>query len=122
MPERLINISIRIADHPRIPLRIPQSQEEAARRAEANINELWSKWSGMDEFRDKSSGEILAMVTFRFAQLYYSNLEAAQNIDSVLANLEQKLDGFLLQGLPELTPPAADKAEESAPRSAGRRP
>lgn len=101
MSEKLINISIRIADQPRMPLRIPADQEELVRRAEANINELWQKWSQRQEFRDKTSGEILAMVTFRFAQLYYSNLEATENIDKILGTLEQKLDNFLQPSDPQ---------------------
>ncbi len=40
MNEKILNISIRIADQPRMALRIPASQEEVVRRAEANINEL----------------------------------------------------------------------------------
>lgn len=103
MTEKLLNISIRIADQPRLPLRIPQSQEEIVRRAEANINELWRKWSAMDEFKDKSSAEILAMVTFRFAQLYFSLEEASTKVDSILGGLEADLDRILLD-LPEPTP------------------
>ncbi|MCM1162950.1 MAG: cell division protein ZapA [Muribaculaceae bacterium] len=96
-PDRIINISIRIADQPRIPLRIPAHQEETVRRAEENINALWQAWKAKEEFSDKSPAEILAMVTFRFAQLYYSNLEASQNIDKVLAGLESSFDDLLLE-------------------------
>ncbi len=102
--DRIINISIRIADLPRIPLRIPRDQEETARRAEANINELWQKWSAKEEFSDKSPAEILAMVTFRFAQLYYSNLEASQNLGKVLAGLESSFDDLLLEDVRPDTP------------------
>ncbi|MCM1521911.1 MAG: cell division protein ZapA [Muribaculaceae bacterium] len=96
-PDRIINISIRIADQPRIPLRIHAGEEETVRRAEENINALWKKWSAMEEFSDKSQAEILAMVTFRFAQLYYSNLEASQDIDKVLEGLEASFDAILLE-------------------------
>lgn len=37
------------------------------------------------------------MVTFRFAQLYYTNLEAAESIDRVLDGLEQEFDSLLLE-------------------------
>ena len=77
-------------------LRIPASQEEVVRKAEANINELWRKWSAMAEFKDKSSAEILAMVTFRFAQLYFSSEEASQKVDKTLEDLEKKLNRLLL--------------------------
>lgn len=97
--DRIINISIRIADQPRIYLRIPRSQEETVRRAEANINELWRNWSAMEEFSDKSPTEIMAMVTFRFAQLYYSNLDATQQLDRTLAGLESEFDSLLLDDI-----------------------
>ncbi len=99
MTDRLLNISIRIAGLPRIPMRIPAHEEENVRLAEANINELWQKWSAMDEFRDKTSAEVLAMVTFRFAQLYYNTVETSQKLDSVLQELEKELDSLLLQDL-----------------------
>lgn len=99
MYEIIHNISIRIADLPRIPLTVPESQEPLVRRAEENINGLWKKWKERDEFRDKSSAEVLAMVTFRFAQLYYSNLEAAESLDHILGSLEQELDSLLLDDI-----------------------
>ncbi|WP_303027229.1 cell division protein ZapA [Duncaniella muris] len=95
MNEKILNISIRIADQPRMALRIPASQEEVVRRAEANINELWRKWSAMAEFKDKSSAEILAMVTFRFAQLYFSAEEASVRADKTLESLERSLDRII---------------------------
>lgn len=96
MTDKLLNITIRIADHPRIDLRIPQSEEEVVRKAEANINELWRKWSKRDDFKDKSPGEILAMVTFRFAQLYFSAEMASRKIEATLEGLEKTLDRLLL--------------------------
>lgn len=95
MTEKIINISIRIADLPWLPLNIPLSQEEIVRRAEANINDLWRKWSRKTEFKDKSSAEILAMVTFRFAQEYYSVLESYGRVDRLLENLESGLTELL---------------------------
>lgn len=106
MTDKILNISIRIADQPRMPLRIPASQEEIVRRAEANINELWRKWSAMDDFKDKSSAEILAMVTFRFAQLYFSSVEASSRVDKTLEGLEKSLDRMLF----ELTSDGTDTA------------
>lgn len=95
MTEKILNISIRIADQPRMALRIPASQEEIVRKSEANINELWRKWSAKSDFKDKSSAEILAMVTFRFAQLYFSAEEASRRVDMALRDLETSLDKML---------------------------
>ena len=106
MNEKTLNISIRIADQPRMALRIPASQEEVVRRAEANINELWRKWSAMAEFKDKSSAEIQAMVTFRFAQLYFGAMEMSDRVDKTLSGLEKSLDKMLF----ELTPDSGNPA------------
>ena len=89
-----LNITIRIADQPRIYLTIPHEEEEAARRAEANINELFRSWS--DRFKDKTPGEILSMVTFRFAHLYFQAEARAESVDATLASLEKGLDDALL--------------------------
>lgn len=99
MSDKIHNISIRIADLPRIQLAVPSSQEPLVRRAEENINGLWRKWKERDEFRDKTSAEVLAMVTFRFAQLYYSNLEAGESLDRILDDMEQTFDGLLLDDI-----------------------
>ncbi len=106
MTDRQLNISIRIADLPRIPLRIPAKEEETVRLAEAKINELWKKWSAKDEFSDKTSAEVLGMVTFRFAQLYYSTLATSQNLDNVLEKLEKEFDSLLLH---DIAPDSGEK-------------
>ena len=97
MTDKQLNITIRIADLPRIPLSIPASREELVRRAEENINILWTIGKEREEFKDKSSAEILAMVTFRFAQLYYANLDASENLMQTLADLEANFDRLLLR-------------------------
>lgn len=99
MTEKKQNITIRIADQPRIPLVVPLDQEPLVRRAEESINALWHAWRDKEEFKKKSSAEILAMVTFRFAQRYYANLQASESIDGVLGELEQTLDDLLLDDL-----------------------
>ena len=38
MNDKQLNITIRIADLPRIPLKIPPAKEEIIRKAEENIN------------------------------------------------------------------------------------
>lgn len=99
MSDEIQYISIRIADLPPIRLSIPRSQVSLAKRVEESINGLWSKWKERDDFRDKSSAEILAMVTFRFAQLYYSNVEAAAHLEETLKEMEQSFDALLLDDI-----------------------
>ena len=99
MSDEIQYISISIADLPRIRLSIPNSQVPLVRRVEENINGLWRKWKERDDFRDKSSAEVLAMVTFRFAQLYHSNVEAAAHLEETLRGMEQSLDALLLDDI-----------------------
>ncbi|MDE6065858.1 MAG: hypothetical protein K2G27_03455 [Duncaniella sp.] len=99
MSDEIQYISISIADLPRIRLSIPNSQVPLVRRVEENINGLWRKWKERDDFRDKSSAEVLAMVTFRFAQLYYSNMEAVAHLEETLGGMEQTFDALLLDDI-----------------------
>ena len=71
MADKLLNISIRIADQPRMRLHVPPEDEEIVRRAEANM-------------------------TFRFAQLYFSAAEASHKVERTLEGLEKTLDRLLL--------------------------
>lgn len=99
MSDEIQYISIRIADLPSMRLSIPASQVPLAKRVEESINKLWTKWKERAEFSDKSSAEILAMVTFRFAQLYYSNMEAAEHLEETLRGIEQSFDSLLLDDI-----------------------
>lgn len=94
-----INISIRIADYPRMHLSVPPQEEEIIRRAEASVNDLWRTWT--QRFSDKSPCEILAMVTFRFAQLYFTAEARTTRIDDTLASLEAALDRAILRTDPQ---------------------
>lgn len=99
MSDEIQYISIRIADLPLMRLSIPASQVSLAKRVEGSINKLWSKWKERVEFSDKTSAEILAMVTFRFAQLYYSNMEAGAHLEETLKGLERSFDSLLLDDI-----------------------
>ena len=78
-------------------LRIPASQEETVRWAEKNINTLWERWSAKDEFKDKTSAEILGMVTFRFAELYYNSENTAKKLSSLVEELDSKFSQSLFE-------------------------
>lgn len=93
--ERKQNINIRIADAAPLPMSIAPETEETIRIAERNVNELWKTWS--KRFPDKSSRDVLAMVAFRFAHLYFSNIAASGELDRKLSHLENQLDELLLR-------------------------
>lgn len=90
-----LNITVKIADLPPIALReVTLSEEEVVREAEYNINRLIDSWSR--QFADKSSTQVLAMVTLRFAQLYFAQRKAFEKFDTTLDSFEQELDRIVL--------------------------
>ena len=89
-----LNITIRIANQAPIPLSINREDEELIRTAEYNVNRLWNSWS--TKFKSKSSTEVLAMVAFRFAELYFNQEVVARNVTEVLTDFEVHLDKILL--------------------------
>jgi len=90
-----LNITIRLADQPPIALHgITPEEEEVIREAEYNINRIWKSWS--QRFNDKSSSEVLAMVTFRFAQLYFTQIREMDRLDKTLSGFEKTLDRLVI--------------------------
>ena len=89
-----LNITIKIADQPPIPLTINREEEETIRQAEYNVNRLWANWN---ERFNTSPEALLAMVAFQFAKLH-ATLSADQNkAREVLTSLDAELDKFLDQ-------------------------
>ena len=71
-----LNITIRIANQAPIPLVINRQDEEVIRMAEYNVNRLWTSWS--TKFKSKSQMEVLSMVAFRFAELFFTQGQAVK--------------------------------------------
>lgn len=90
-----LNITIRIADQPAMSLSINRDDEECIRMAEYNVNRLWNAWS--TKFKTKTSREVLAMVAFRFAELFYRLNNSATETTAMLENFEKNLDDILLE-------------------------
>lgn len=99
-----LNITIRIANQAPIPLSINRDDEEVIRTAEFNVNKLWNAWSA--KFKNKSSMAVLAMVAFRFAELFFTQNALAKNAEEALAAFEETLDKILV-GLPDADEPGA---------------
>ena len=99
-----LNITIRIANQAPIPLSINRDDEEVIRTAEFNVNKLWNAWSA--KFKNKSPMEVLAMVAFRFAELFFTQNALAKNAEEALAAFEETLDKILV-GLPDADEPGA---------------
>ncbi len=87
-----LNITIRIANQPPIPLTIKRDEEELIRQAESNVNRLWASWS---ERFNTSPEAILAMVAFQFAKLH-ATLSAEQSRSlKILEDLNSEMDKLL---------------------------
>jgi hypothetical protein len=89
-----LNITIRIANQAPIPLVINREDEEIIRQAEYNVNKLWNSWSS--KFKSKSSGEVLSMVAFRFAELFFTQAQSVKATEQMLETFEDGLDKILL--------------------------
>lgn len=89
-----LNITLRIADLPPMKILIDPSEEEIVRKAQQNLNLLWRRWS--ERFTENTPGEVMGMVAYRFAQMYYSAEAQIQELDSVAQDFEASLDNFLL--------------------------
>lgn len=90
-----LNITIRIANQAPISLSINREDEEMIRTAEYNLNRLWNSWSA--KFKSKSPTEVLAMVAFRFAELFFTQNALAKESEAVLSMFEGELDKILLE-------------------------
>lgn len=88
-----LNITIRIADQPPIPLTIKRESEEMIRQAEYNVNRLWNAWS---ERFNASPGALMAMVAFRFAELHAIQSNELSRTVGILKEMDADLDNLLL--------------------------
>lgn len=90
-----LNITIRIAQLPPIPLKINRDEEPTVRTAEYNVNQLWKTW--IQRFSDKSPHEVLAMVAFQFAKAFVVLNRQSETTAKVLDEFEHELDRILLE-------------------------
>lgn len=93
MTEDKLNITIRIAGQNPVALKINRADEERVRNAEYQVNRLWSRW--LQRFPDKSSTEVLAMVAYQFAELYFNANKLSEETNAVLEKFETELDRML---------------------------
>jgi len=93
MTEDKLNITIRIAGQNPVALKINRADEERVRNAEYQVNRLWGRW--LQRFPGKSSTEVLAMVAYQFAELYFSANRLSEETNEVLEKFERDLDGMI---------------------------
>lgn len=83
---------------------IERDSEAVIREAERSVNSVWKTWRG--NFPDRSSKEILAMVAFQFAKLFFRQSKTIDEQQKLFADFEAELDRLL-----ELT---ADPSQDAA--------
>lgn len=93
MTDDKLNITIRIAGQNPLALQINRADEEHVRNAEFQVNRLWSRWQ--QRFPDKSSMEVLGMVAYQFAELYYTALRTSEEAETTIRTFEEDLDRML---------------------------
>ena len=89
-----LNITIRIANLAPMHLSIKRDDEEVMRTAEYNVNKLWNSWTA--KYKSKTPAEVLAMVTFRFAELYFRQAQSLAAASEGLARFDSELSRLLL--------------------------
>ena len=87
-----LNITIKIANQPPIPLTIRREEEELIRQAENNVNRLWAAWS---QRFNTSPEAILAMVAFQFAKLHAASSAEQSKALKALKGLNSDMDRLL---------------------------
>lgn len=87
-----LNITIKIANLPPIPLTIQPHEEATVRQAEANVNRLWNNWR---ERFNVSQSDVLAMVAFQFAKLHAAQSQQNEQYAAQLQELDATLDNML---------------------------
>ncbi len=93
MTEDKFNITIRIAGQNPIALQINRGDEERVRNSEYQVNRLWGRWR--ERFPEKNSMEVLAMVAYQFADLFFKTSQTADEANTMLGDFEKDLDKML---------------------------
>lgn len=91
MDEKL-NITIKLAGLPKIPLAVDRRDEEIMRRAEKLVNELWTRWQ-TSTFAAEQQMKVMARVAFQFAVLYLRDERSL----ATLSDLDTRLSEMLLE-------------------------
>lgn len=88
------HITIHIADAAPLSLNIPRDKEAMARSIAQKVNRSWSEWAA--QYNDKTSHDVLAMVAFRYAQVYYELVMKMEAHENALEEVEREFDRILL--------------------------
>lgn len=94
MQQRKTDIKLRIGS---VALTLPATpdEEQLLREAAKGINQVWTSWR--QRYTDRSSAEVMAMVTLLFAQGYLAMKSQNEQTALELTELERELDSLIAQ-------------------------
>ena len=75
-------IEVRLANCKPIPFMINEDEEEIAIKAQEDVTHIWKVWRERYS-KEKSSFEVMAMVAFQYARLYYTKDALARDKDKI---------------------------------------
>lgn len=106
------NISIRITDLAPIPLEIYRADEEVYRMAERHVNHMYAEYN--QRYKGRSPRELMAMVAFQFAKLYFRGQSTAEKATELLKQFDTEIDALLSAQVPRLDdqPPGTSTRRE----------
>ena len=87
-------IDVCIADCAPIPILVSKDEDAIVDKAQENVTHLWKMWKGRYS-KEKSPMEVMAMVAFQFARLYYSREALDIETNNLLSEFENTLDSYL---------------------------
>lgn len=108
------NITIKIASRPPIAMTIDRNDEAVIRQAERAVNELWQIWSR--RYSSRSAEDVMAMVAFQFARLYYGDAAATADAEQALQQLDSELEQVLLATTAATATGGDDRPAGATPR------
>ena len=90
-------LTLHIGSHS-IVTTIRRKDEESLKRVESELNNLWKQWRVMNP--SKEDDEVLAMVAFQFAKLYYDTVDINRKREDELLKFikeyEKKLNDVII--------------------------
>ena len=89
-------VNVCIANCAPIPILIKEEELEIVQKAQDNVTHIWNVWR--DRYsNEKSAFDVMAMVAFQYAKLYYSKEATESDLINLLSKFEKDLDSQILK-------------------------
>lgn len=88
-----LNINIRIAELPPIPMTVNPEDEEAIRNAQNSVNQVWKILA--QRYPESSPAQLLALTALQFARRCALQQQNEADAADAVSTIDQALDGLL---------------------------